>query len=306
MGKRHLLIFGPTGSGKTSQLGELAWDDYKRTGKVTRLYTADKGGWDPVEAEVRAGIIDPVHLDGINPWTFNAAVAGFIPGPGPNDAWTRDGERDAKTGHVAFESLHGWGTLQMQDLAERAAGMGRPIENVGGESPIRFMKGLAGTPAGKDFIGSNNKSHYGIVQGNLRDLCWKSFLLPWDVTWTTLDVRAEDKESSSPIVAPLLIGKAGSENVPSWFHQTFHLIVEPSMDGKPAVHKLFLEAHRDMTVGGMAYGLANNRQPLGTKPLPPYIEPASVVKALHMLDGLVDEKTVLLKAEMAKLAGGKK
>lgn len=300
MSDRNILIFGPTGSGKTAQLGELAWDDYKRTGKVTRLYTRDLGGYATVEAEVRAGIIDPVLLDGQNPWALEDAVRGLVPDTARPGYWVRDPERDAKTGFCSFESIASWAQTQMLDLSDRAAGNGRPIENVGGKSPIRFAAGLPGSPDGARFIGSNNESHYGIVQGNIRTLVWKSFNLPFEgVTWTSLDVRGEDKESGSPIVAPLLVGKAGVENIPSWFHQTFHLIVEPAEGGKPAVHKLFLEPHRDMTVGGMSYGLANSRQPLGTTPLPSFIVPASVPEALRLLGGLVETKEAKLKAEKA-------
>ncbi len=293
MGDRNMLVFGPTGSGKTGQVGEQALADYKRTGQLTRLYTADKGGWGTIAGHVKAGLIQVVELDGLNPWAFAYAVQGMTPNPASPGQWHHDPQMDMGVGHVAFEGISSWASAQMQDLADRAAGNGRPIENVGGKSPIRFQgdQGL--------WIGSNNESHYGIVQNNMRDLIWRSFRLPWTVTWTSLDMRGEDKESGSPIIAPLMIGKSGVENIPSWFHYTFHLVVDPATETKASVHRLYLCHHKDMSGGGMAYGLSNSRQPMGlNRTLPTCITPASVPEALRLLEGMVDDSATQITAAM--------
>lgn len=39
-----LVCYGPTGSRKTSQIGEFAKYIYEKTGKVTRLVSTDGGG----------------------------------------------------------------------------------------------------------------------------------------------------------------------------------------------------------------------------------------------------------------------
>jgi hypothetical protein len=295
MAKRHILIFGPTGSGKTGQLGELALDDYRRTGQLTRLYTADKGGWATIAGHVKAGLIQVIELDGRNPWAYAYAVAGMVPNPATPGHWHRDEDMDRGVGHAHFEGISSWASAQMLDLADRAAGNGRAIENVGGKSPIRFSSGVQGQ---ERWVGSNNESHYGIVQGDVRKLVWDSFRLPWTVTWTSLDIRGEDKESGNPIIAPLLIGKAGVENIPSWFHLTFHLVVEPATESKPPVHRLYLCHHKDGSGGGIAYGLSNSRQPLGTDPLPTNISPANVPKALALLEGLTDRSAAMVEAAM--------
>jgi hypothetical protein len=295
MSTRNILIYGPTGSGKTGQLGELAMADYQRTGLLTRVYTADKGGHDMLAPFVRAGVMEVVALDGLNPWAFEYAAQGWIPSP-EGGKWVLDSTANARVGHFAFESIASWASAQMQDLADRAAGsLGRMVDNVGGKAPVRFAAGPGGEGI---WIGSNNESHYGIVQGNLRSLIWKSFRLHGTVTWTSLDTRGEDKESGNPIIAPLLIGKAGVENIPSWFHRTFHLTVDPAEGSKPPIHRLYLCHHRDLASGGMAYALANARQPLGGKPLPTYIEPTSVPVALETLQGLEDARVAEIQAAM--------
>lgn len=42
------LLYGDTGSGKTAQIGELAIWEWEKTGKITRLISADSG-WGPIE-----------------------------------------------------------------------------------------------------------------------------------------------------------------------------------------------------------------------------------------------------------------
>src|SRR5690242_2101013 len=53
-----LVLYGPTGSRKTSQIGEFAKYIYEKTGKPTRLFSADGGGWAPIQDLINAGVID--------------------------------------------------------------------------------------------------------------------------------------------------------------------------------------------------------------------------------------------------------
>jgi hypothetical protein len=286
---RNILIFAGTGVGKTTQLGELALYDYAETGKKTKLYTADKGGLAPIQGHIEAGLIKPVELSGLNPWTFEYAVQGLIPKDGK---WVKD--EDPEIGHYAFESLTSWGWAQMLDLSTKAAGKNGRVENIGGDAPIRFNAGDG------IWIGSNNRTHFGIVQNNIRDLVFKSFLLPGTVTWTSLDLRGEDKESGSPIIAPVIVGKSGADQIPSWFHYTFHLTADPAEgNGKPK-HRLHFVHHKDMTTGGMAFGIANSRVPLGFE-LPSSLEPASVPEALKRLKDATKGSAEAIRGKMAEL-----
>src|SRR5271157_115049 len=42
-----ILMYGDSGTGKTSQIGEIAKWHHARTGRITRLISADSG-WDPL------------------------------------------------------------------------------------------------------------------------------------------------------------------------------------------------------------------------------------------------------------------
>ena len=53
-----MVLYGPTGSRKTSQIGEFAKYIYEKTGKITRLVSCDGGGWAPIQDLINAGIIE--------------------------------------------------------------------------------------------------------------------------------------------------------------------------------------------------------------------------------------------------------
>ena len=74
------LIYGESGTFKTTQIGTLARYIYRRTGKPIRLISADLGGWGPIQQEIDAGLIIPVHgnlrqfLDGLPAREVDAVV----------------------------------------------------------------------------------------------------------------------------------------------------------------------------------------------------------------------------------------
>ena len=50
-----LVLYGPTGTRKTVSIGDFAKYIYEKTGKKTRLLTADGGGWGPIQDVVKCG-----------------------------------------------------------------------------------------------------------------------------------------------------------------------------------------------------------------------------------------------------------
>lgn len=82
------LLVGPSGSGKTSLIGTYAEYVYEKTGKITRYYAADPGGYgDKVQALIGMGIIqvwrirtrDPDGSDGLPLETIERATQGYWP-----------------------------------------------------------------------------------------------------------------------------------------------------------------------------------------------------------------------------------
>jgi hypothetical protein len=58
-GAKADLYYGATGCHKTSNIGKAAVWAMKKYGKVTRLVSADGGGWEPIQGLVDAGIVVP-------------------------------------------------------------------------------------------------------------------------------------------------------------------------------------------------------------------------------------------------------
>jgi energy-coupling factor transporter ATP-binding protein EcfA2 len=300
MADTTILLVGPTGSGKSTQLGELAEIVSKQTSgqKHLRLYTADPGGYRSLKPHINLGLIQVVELKATNPWAYEWACDGMLPDPtGEHKKWILDAEANANVGGWAFEGLTSFGNGLMGNLAARAA-LG---DNVGGEKVIIVPGNSSSSigPKGADGItvGGNNRSHYGIVQGRLRELVYRTHRLPGIVIWTALDSAGEDKEGMQRVVGARVAGKALIDEVPAWFTYTLHMVVNVD-DGERPRHRMYLMHHRDESTPG-ALALANTRQPLGLdQPLPPYVEPASVKRVFELIEGAEAEATEKLKASL--------
>jgi hypothetical protein len=57
------VIYGPTGSFKTTAGAHLAHYIAELTGKATCLFSSDGGGWKACEEEIAAGMIRPYRCD---------------------------------------------------------------------------------------------------------------------------------------------------------------------------------------------------------------------------------------------------
>lgn len=259
-------------------MGELAEHVYKTLGKKTRLYTADKGGLDTIRPYVDLGIIEPVELGTTDPWIFlNKAVRGQV--RDKDGKWTAGDNK--QIGCFAFESLRSFAENLMEDMKKKAAAN----VNIGGGSNISFT---VTDPVTKEAlkVSGSNMAHFGVAQGRITEEVWESQKLdaPY-IVWTSSVSKDEDTNAAGKILGPDVIGKALTAEVPRWFSYTFRLDVIPAQMGQKEKHLLYLGNHVDVGAGG-ANGLGNIRMPLDSKPLEKnVIEPASIVKALELIEG---------------------
>lgn len=269
-----ILLFGPTGSGKTAQIGELAEYYFKPEHKITRLYSADRGGWETIKPYVELGVVEAIPMFG-NPWQWlDHAVKGdklvngkWVPGIDPNVAM------------YAFEGMTSVADAVMTWMAEAG---GRGV-NIGGGGSFNF-KVAGDTPADMLTIGSNNMGHYSVAQQQIYEKSTQSQNLPGTVLWTAGDRRGED-DANGGVVGPQVAGKALTGEVPRWFKYTFRLAVEVN-PGEAAKHVLYTDRHIEMASKGMSQGISNSRVPLSggaAVNIPPKIEPASLVSVLELL-----------------------
>lgn len=287
--KRTILLYGRTNSGKTAQLGQLAEHVFKTTGKKTRLYTGDRGGTATIEPYIKLGIIDPVELGDSDPFVFlNRAARGYV-----RDAagkWILGD--NSKIGLFAFESMRAFAEAIMASMVAKI-GQGA---NIGGGANISFA--VAGDGEQLKISGSN-MALFGVTQQRMTDEIWQSQKLdaPY-ILWTSSVSKDEDTTSSSKVLGPDVIGKALTAEVPRWFDLTFRLDVIPAQQGKPERHILYLGNHVDVGAGNAA-GLGNTRLPLDAPAITQNtIEPASILKALELIEGGTDKAAEVIKKRL--------
>lgn len=275
MSKRTILLYGRTNAGKTAQIGQLAEYVYKTLGKKTRIYTADKGGTDTIRPYINLGIVEAIEKDESDPWVFlNSACKGKVR---DSDGKWIHGD-NSNIGMFAFESMRSFAEALMADMATKAAAN----VNIGGGANISF--GVSGDGESLKVSGSN-MAHYGVAQSRMTEEIWASMRLdaPY-ILWTSSVSKDEDTTASGKVLGPDVIGKALTAEVPRWFHLTFRIDVIPAQMGKPERHILYLGNHVDVGAGNAA-GLGNTRMPLDAPKLDSnQIEPASIVRALDIID----------------------
>lgn len=290
MAKRTILIYARSGSGKTTQLGELAERLYA-TGKKSLIYWIDKGSVGPIKPYIDLGIIDVVYQEETDPMIFmNKGSTGQV-----RDASGKWVKADlAQYGMVAYESMTGFSDAFMNLLAEKSA---QGI-NVGGAASVSLTLSDASGETLK--IGGNNMGHYNVVQTRLLSEVWKSQKLPVDyVVWTASASKEDDANSTTKVIGPQLAGKALTAEMPRHFDLTFRMDFMPAQSGKDKRHILYLGPSLDITAGN-ALSLGNTRIPLGAKALPPSIEPASLTKALDLIIAAENEATEVIKKRLKK------
>lgn len=288
--KRTILLYGRTNAGKTAQIGELAGHVMQMEGKVTRLYTSDKGGLDTIQPYLTLGVVEVVDIGDTDPWIFlNCSCKGMV--RDEKGKWVA-GKND-NVGMFAFEGLTSIADALMADMVKKAA----MNVNIGGGANIAFP--VSGDEITLKISGSN-MAHYGVAQARIKEEVWASQKLPASsyVLWTAGASKDEDPEASGKVVGPAVVGKAMTAEVPRWFNLTFRMDALPAMQGKPERHLLYMGNHQDINAGN-ATGLGNIRLPLDAPPVKEMvIEPASLVKALQLIDAGSDQALETLRKRL--------
>jgi hypothetical protein len=167
----------------------------------------------------------------------------------------------------------------MADMAKKAgAGV-----NIGGGGNVSFTAGGDGESLK---ISGSNMAMYGVTQTRVTEEAWESMRLPAPfILWTASASKDDDPNASGKVLGPAVAGKALTTEVPRWFNLSFRIDALPANGGQPERHILYLGNHVDVGAGN-AVGLGNTRTPLDSPAITETrIEPASIVKALELIDG---------------------
>lgn len=268
-------LFGDSGSGKTTQGGEYAKWIRKNRSRNTLLHTCDSGGYDSIGPLVRAGVVKVDELgQGDDPWI-----------------WLNDASEGLKLtddiGLVIIDS----GTSAGERLLQAAS---HSDFQVGQQKTQRFKVNQGDKSLQ---VSINNEAHFGVVQSFLLDAIWKSTWLTRkgvDVLWTFATHRSEEQDRT-PILGAKLAGKALTPFIPKWF-KYFWRIVSLPQEGQQPVHRLYLAEYPELA--GMGHSFGNSRTPLDADPLPPWIEPASIITALDLIESAQKQADERLAAEL--------
>lgn len=214
------LIYGASGTTKTSQIGKAALWYFERTGKRTRLITADPGGYEPIASLVDEGIVD-VWVLSQEEFFIEAcqhACAGRWPRQVTPDVKNPKGrvlsvttpEEWAGIALVAVEGLTSIGDGIIKRLRDTRAKLSQDPSYVWSDGAASFAGG--------------NMTYYGFAQDQIRDLVTASSMLTCDkVIWTALEGRGEEEGTKAPTFGPSIAGKKSIGKAGQWFGNMVHM-----------------------------------------------------------------------------------
>lgn len=278
---RTELIYGKSGSGKTTWCCELAEAIYEKHGLKTRWLIAD-GGIATVEARglVSAGVVEVFQFNvRDNPLeTCQFLTEGYWPADplDPRSPWVRPDydKLDKTVGFHVIEGLSVMADYVMGDkiggLSQQAGAKAQAIKELELKSPalmnedkkrLMSMGGGIDSPyvvtdsTGTLVFGGVSMSGFGFVQRRMTDFIERSRVLPGLVYWTAheREIEAKDNdETNEPMVGPDVAGKKLTSVIGRSFGNTIHMhlaskkqVVEDPTT-KQKVDKLVVE-HRAYT-----------------------------------------------------------
>jgi len=220
---RSGIIYGSTGSRKTTQGKWLAHRVASLTGKATLLLSMDGGGWGPMQPEVDAGMIEPFYCDpGLVPLpTLRKVSQGYWPeDPSqPASAINLKPMNYAKFGGLIVEGWTSITSAAMRYLPDRGINVGgEEREKLGGFSQGVTVDGREE----KQTFRSNTRGDYGFVQNFLYGLVMNFNSLPlYYVLYTALESKTEDDDRST-IYGPAISGKKATSQCGAWIGDLIH------------------------------------------------------------------------------------
>jgi len=217
---RSGVIYGPSGTFKTTAIAHFARYIARKTGKATLLFSADGGGWESCQEEVNAGMILPYHCDSANiPLPVIRKVSqGYWPrNPDETDIALVDFRPIDwnEIGGMAVEGITSISTMLMRHYADKNIKSGE-------EATSRFTQPiLVNGQLTHEQFGQNSKGHYGGVQNQVFSMINNFTSLPAHyVLFTAHEKRyTEDGELQCGISVP---GKAITPLVPTWVGDCIH------------------------------------------------------------------------------------
>lgn len=233
-----LLIYGETGTYKTSNIGRFARYMYEKTGKPTRLISADGGGWMPVQAEIDAGIIDALRIvEAEQPLPLLRKLG--------QGYWPIEGKLQlSDLGGVGAYCIEGLTSISML-LLRHLVKTGRKVsEEVIGKFEEEIE--VDGRRV-KESFSAPSRSHYGFIQNFVLDMLASFRALPVErVLFTAHEGKGSDDITNQMVYGPATVGKAITDKLPAEVGDLLHFYAVPvgSPTSKLEV-RCYLDKHPD-------------------------------------------------------------
>lgn len=198
---RSGVIYGPSGSFKTSQVKWFSRYIARKTGKATLLLSTDGGGWEPCRPEVDAGMIHAYKCDSA---TVPLPILQLISkGYWPHNVDGRADFRPINWDEIGGMAIEGWTSISqviMRYLPASGISVGGEDRNkLGGwEQDVQVSDANGAAQHMKLNFRSNTRGDFGFVQSQLYSLVTNFNCLPCEyVLYTALEAKAEDDDRST-------------------------------------------------------------------------------------------------------------
>lgn len=219
---RTMLIYGKTGSYKSSNLGQIVSYLCQRFGGVVRGVFGDNRG--PLQTQVNSGELQPwditTHSDPLG--CLIAVGKGYWPtrlvdgvAVGPLKMTTPD--EWLQVASVLCEGLTENGALIMRDREDKNVSTGEPLVGVA-------LEQLTGTPGLSINYAMGSRGTYQFAQIQTHRYVKNGFAklpVPWAI-FTAHEKNTLDKYNNR-VCGPVIVGKALIEHISQWFDLTLHL-----------------------------------------------------------------------------------
>lgn len=212
---KSAIIYGESGTFKTTSVGQMAKYIYEKTGKTTRLVSGDGGGWDAIQPLIDLKIIEAYNVVAVERplgvlWNI---AKGFWPtiSKGKLELTAPTPETWQKVGAYACEGLTSFGDVIMSDMLRR--------------DDIRLPEQPKDSQVtdGVETWRFSGRSHYGFIQDRLYDFVRQFGMLPVEmVLWTALEGKTQEENTTNSIYGPAIKGKASIAKSPAWFGDCIH------------------------------------------------------------------------------------
>lgn len=229
---RSIMIYGPSGSTKTTQLYFLAKYILKITGKRIRMIHCSPGGYAPFEDSslIKSGQVEVFDFNGSTQVLAN--IRRLSEGYWPRV--TKDGGIYFRTEPVCMTTPEQWDGIGAY-LIDDMTSMGEMLKNHCSNQTkgVGFSEAWKYEEDGYTLLGLT-KGHYGIVQKEIYGRHVQGFRsLPIQyLIWTALVGKGEDGQSRETVYGPQLVGNASTHLIPSWFMDCYHLSKEKWVNAK--------------------------------------------------------------------------